>query len=415
MKKIYHLSHTDLDGYGCQAVVEHFRTGMYQMFRRSNTKASKVDEILEDKEPLIKLDVEYFNSNYGEEITKTLTHIFKLMKSYRECGDTDEMLLLITDLNLTEEQAKFVEENIDGFENTEVVLLDHHISGKEVAKDRKWYRLDTTSSGTMLTFLYFFKMFYPDRERSETDIMELAMIVDTYDLWKEQNEKEFSIGKCFSFYLNSVNHYVPRKIYQQHHDGIVRDLVFYVSYACDTDKKVYDLFRHVVIEFVKDTYELDSYPASLQDAIELIDVKSILSELDCSVSDRATILNSVGIPPYRDNQVILELGVYYSDKHISSSVMNKVLKEKPEIFGLMVINPSGTASLRSTGKLDVSKIAKLFGGGGHLCAAGCKFERKDESTTIGEYVNYIVNYIADTVALKQKDEKEKENEKASEV
>lgn len=414
MKKIYHLSHTDLDGYGCQAVVEHFRTGMYQMFRRSETKASKVDEILEDKEPLIKLDVEYFNSNYGEEITKTLIHIFKLIKSYRASGNTDEILLLITDLNLTEEQAKFVE-NINGFENAEVVLLDHHISGKDVAKDREWYILDTTSSATMLTFLYFFKMFYPDRERSETDIMELAKIVDTYDLWIEDRDLDFAIGKCFSFYLDSVNHYVPRKIYQQQHDGIVRDLVFHVSYAYDTDKKVYDLFRHVVIEYVKDTYELDSYPASLQDAIELIDVKSILAELDCSVSERATILNSVGIPPYRDRHVTVELGVYYSDKHISSSVMNKVLKEKPEIFGLMVINPSGTASLRSIGMLNVSKIAKLFGGGGHICAAGCKFERKDESTTIGEYVNYIVNYVADTLALQLKEEEESKNEKDSEV
>lgn len=404
MKKIYHLSHTDLDGYGCQAVVEHFRTGTYQKYRNSS----------KGKEPHIKLDVEYFNSNYGEEITKTLTYIFKLMKIYRERGNTDEMLLLITDLNLTEEQAKFVEENINGLENTEVVLLDHHISGKDVAKDRKWYRLDTTSSGTMLTFLYFFKMFYPDTERSENDIMSLAKIVNAYDLWQEHKEKEFAIGKIFSFYLNSVNHYVPRKIYQQHHDGIVRDLVFYVSYNYPNDKMVYDLFRHVIIEYVKDAYELLSYPESLQDAIELIDVKCILAELDCSVSDRATILNSVGVPPYRDNHVVLELGVYYSDKHISSSVMNKVLKEKPELFGLMVINPSGTASLRSTGKLDVSKIAKLLGGGGHLCASGCKFERKDESTTIGEYVNYIVNYVADTVALKQKEEdkiKNKEEEK----
>ena len=47
-----------------------------------------------------------------------------------------------------------------------------------------------------------------------------------------------------------------------------------------------------------------------------------------------------------------------------------------------------TISLRSTGTVDVSKIAKTLGGGGHFMASGCKY-----NGTLQETKNIIVNEI----------------------
>jgi phosphoesterase RecJ-like protein len=44
------------------------------------------------------------------------------------------------------------------------------------------------------------------------------------------------------------------------------------------------------------------------------------------------------------------------------------------VFIRQVENNSYKLSLRSKGKVDVQKIAKSFGGGGHVAAAGCKVE-----------------------------------------
>ena len=66
--KIYHLSHTDLDGYSCQFVSSFYLK-----------------------------NVEFYNSNYGKEIDKKMSHIIS------KIGD-EKAVILITDLNLTKAQ-----------------------------------------------------------------------------------------------------------------------------------------------------------------------------------------------------------------------------------------------------------------------------------------------------------------------
>ena len=71
--KIYHLSHTDLDGYACQYIVNFY-------FK----------------------DVKFYNSNYGKEINENFTSILNDIEKDEE----NEALFLISDLNLTLKQCE---------------------------------------------------------------------------------------------------------------------------------------------------------------------------------------------------------------------------------------------------------------------------------------------------------------------
>ena len=75
------------------------------------------------------------------------------LKSYK-------IFFLITDLNLTFEESKQLDQdienlNLQGFD-IELLLLDHHGSGKKSADCFDWYFLDTSRSATKITFDYFY-------------------------------------------------------------------------------------------------------------------------------------------------------------------------------------------------------------------------------------------------------------------
>ena len=163
--RLFHLSHTDLDGHSCQLLT-------HRLF------------------PTAK----YYNANYGNEVTaklKLIAHdIFTTAKK------NEKILLLITDLNLTTIECQFINTECEklsnfGF-NLTLQLLDHHISGAEQAKSHSWYKLDISKSATLLTFEYLqanFKEFSPD----ET-LKQYVQAVNAIDLWLE-NEESFEFGK----------------------------------------------------------------------------------------------------------------------------------------------------------------------------------------------------------------------------
>ena len=74
--KLFHISHTDLDGYGCQLITkEYFKEGSF------------------------------YNANYGIEVKLTVKKVLEEILDFKE----EEILFLISDLNLTFQESK--EEN----------------------------------------------------------------------------------------------------------------------------------------------------------------------------------------------------------------------------------------------------------------------------------------------------------------
>ncbi|HEH4008939.1 TPA: 3'-to-5' oligoribonuclease B, partial [Campylobacter jejuni] len=72
--KIYHLSHTDLDGYACQFIVNFY-------FK----------------------SVKFYNSNYGKEINENFNSIIGDIEKDENFG---KAIILITDLNLNLNQCE---------------------------------------------------------------------------------------------------------------------------------------------------------------------------------------------------------------------------------------------------------------------------------------------------------------------
>ncbi|EAK0670972.1 3'-to-5' oligoribonuclease B, partial [Campylobacter jejuni] len=72
--KIYHLSHTDLDGYACQFIVNFY-------FK----------------------NVRFYNSNYGKEINENFNSIIGDIEKDENFG---KAIILITDLNLNLNQCE---------------------------------------------------------------------------------------------------------------------------------------------------------------------------------------------------------------------------------------------------------------------------------------------------------------------
>ncbi len=73
--KLYHLSHIDLDGYGCQ-----YLTNL--CFKEKN----------------------FYNANYGSEVSARINEIIENIKDEKD--DNKERLILITDLNLLRKSAE---------------------------------------------------------------------------------------------------------------------------------------------------------------------------------------------------------------------------------------------------------------------------------------------------------------------
>ena len=102
--KFFHISHTDLDGFGCQLTTQ-------KIFP----------------------DATFYNANYGIEVKIFLKDALEKIEA---CDKNEEILLLITDLNLTTEESKKLNRDIinlndNGFTIT-LQLLDHHGTGKKV-------------------------------------------------------------------------------------------------------------------------------------------------------------------------------------------------------------------------------------------------------------------------------------------
>src|SRR5574344_1454666 len=138
--RLFHISHTDLDGYSCQFLT------------------SKVFE-----------KTEYFNANYGMEVKLTILKVLENITNYKD----EDILVIISDLNLT------------------LQLLDHHITGKKSAEKFSWYFLDDKRCATKIVYDYLLEKF----NASIKDYEFLVNCVNAVDIWLEKEKDNFEFGK----------------------------------------------------------------------------------------------------------------------------------------------------------------------------------------------------------------------------
>jgi oligoribonuclease NrnB/cAMP/cGMP phosphodiesterase (DHH superfamily) len=198
--------------------------------------------------------------------------------------------------------------------NKKVIVIDHHLSNKDDVKFASEYLFNLNHSGAVLAWQYF----HPRKS-----LPRLLRHVEDFDLWRFRlsHTREFS--------------------------AIINDFGF--------DFKIWN-------KLARDLENPKKRNALAQKGKLLLDYENKLIE---RIVKNAEVVNFMGYKTLAVNSPIFEseIGHYLYKKLPPTAIVWRVKNGKI------------TVSLRSNGKVDVSKIAAKFGGGGHKAAAGFALKR----------------------------------------
>ena len=344
--KLFHISHTDLDGYGCQLITkEYFNNGSF------------------------------YNANYGLEVKLSIKKVLQQLLEYKE----NEILILISDLNLTFQEAKDLDADInklinDGYK-IKLQLLDHHISGKKSAETFPWYFLDDKRCATKIVYDYMITEFNCFDMNTKSWLSPLVDAINAVDIWLEHEVKNFEFGKVLMSMITKV-----REINNILFADLNRDFRCYLLKKAAKYIDVVD--GHIKLDndvhFIKkDFLKLNDK----DDTLDNLSANYLVKTLE-NVKDDLTVI-------YKGHKGLLT----YCLGSISIPA-NAFLRANPEYDFFIDINKKGNASLRADGKVDVAVMAtKLANGGGHVNASGCKFDDFIDTINLQEVRAYIQNKL----------------------
>jgi oligoribonuclease NrnB/cAMP/cGMP phosphodiesterase (DHH superfamily) len=344
--KFYHISHTDLDGYGCQLTTQ-------KIFPNAI----------------------YYNANYGTEVKMFIKDALQKI----ELEDKNEdIFLLITDLNLTPDESKGLDRDIrnlntDGFK-IKLQLLDHHGTGQKSADKYDWYFLDTNRSATQITYDYFSEH-YPDfLNNCPENYQLLIQAINAVDIWLE-NDNLFEFGKvCMSMISKAyeINNSLFNQQSRNYKFFLLTQTLQFIAHENGNillDENIYYMKKAFL--------QLDSHNNTLDNLSSNYLVKSLDTKKE-------------------------ELTVHYLDKKglltynlgSISIPANAFLRANPDYDFFIDINRRGRTGFRANNKLDVSILAqKLAGGGGHPNASGAAFKDFKETVIYENVKKFMQNKL----------------------
>lgn len=310
---MHHLSHTDLDGYGCQMVTKHY-----------------FESIL------------FYNSNYGKEINECFNQILDTIQS----STHENHVILITDLNLTLDQAKEFESKANICEkNVLLLLLDHHKTGQECFETFEWYYLDSNRCATKITYDFFAALYGADVALSK-----FVDVVNAVDIWLE-NDPSFELGKVCMGLVSGAKE------------------VNKVMFPTENSAYIFDLLNNA-----QNYFTCNDAPIALDDATHQLKKSFFLTTHNNTLSNLVSEFNVKLLTKNRDKMMITYKqykGILTYNIGNVSVIGNDFLTANPDIDFFMDVTSKKTISLRSNGKVDVSQMAAhIANGGGHHNASG---------------------------------------------
>ena len=337
---LYHLSHIDLDGYGCQYLSS-------KQFDRAH----------------------FYNANYGPEVKARLEEVVAQLERDLFLDGTLNPLVLITDLNLTTKEGHYIEKEVARLGGT-LQLLDHHATGASAAERFDWYFLDTSRSATLITYDWL-------RETYGFDTMgEYARItraINAVDIWLDQDAL-FGYGKVMLGMISGARE-INRTMFPEQ------------------DR----LFKYALIEAGRERIDTEDAPILLDDSLHQIK-KSFFIEEKNDTKDNLVALYVTRLLTQQKQRLEISYkgyrGILGYNVGNTSIVGNTFLMENPDMDFYMDINYRGNFSLRSNDKLDVSLMAAEIGnGGGHPNASGGKIKDYKDSFVYAEVRTFVQNTI----------------------
>ncbi|HUS50939.1 MAG TPA: DHHA1 domain-containing protein [Candidatus Paceibacterota bacterium] len=202
----------------------------------------------------------------------------------------------------------------------EIVIIDHHLSAKRnldlVCPGSFIMRLNMKRAAAILTWKYFFP---------EKRIPKLLLYIEDIDLWKFK--KRFS-----------------------------REIVASINLS-DLDFKEWD-------KLVKDIEDVKKRKGYILEGKKIVEYQNEMIEQIMGDAKKIK-LGKIKTLAVNSSFLISEIG-------------DALIKKLPPIAVVWFeAGDKKRISLRSNGKVDVSKIAEKYGGGGHKCAAGFAIKSED--------------------------------------
>jgi len=338
---IYHLSHIDLDGYGC-----HYLTR--QCFDT----------------------IECYNANYGPEVIARLAEIVKKIEQDTFVhGEDIERLILITDLNLTTKEGNWIEKEAIRI-GAKLQLLDHHATGSNAAERFAWYYLDTKRCATLITYEWLQKHYSFDYNN---DFLPIVKAINAIDIWLSDDEL-FEYGKVMLGMISGA-----------------REIGRILFPAEDRALKL------SMIDTAKNLINEEDAPIKLDDALHAAKKSFFIKEKNDTKDN--LVANYVTELLTKDKQRLTieykgHKGILGYNVGNASIIGNASMLANPDYDFYMDVNFRGNFSLRSNNKLDVSAMAAHIGnGGGHVNASGGKIEGYKDSFVYADVRKFVQEYI----------------------
>ena len=338
---VYHLSHIDLDGYGCQYLSQ-------QCFDR----------------------IECYNANYGPEVPARLGEIVKKIEQDKFIhGDKEESLILITDLNLTTKEAAWIEKEAIRI-GAKLQLLDHHATGANAAERFAWYKLDTTRCATLITYDWFQTHYAFDKEN---DLAPIVKAINAIDIWVN-DDTLFEYGKVMLGMISGA-----------------REIGRILFPAEDRALKL------SMIEAAKNRIDSVDAPIQLDDDLHQIK-KAFFRQEQNNTKDNLVATYVTNLLTTDKQRLTINYkghkGLLGYNVGSASVIGNASMVANEDYDFYMDVNFRGNFSLRSNNKMDVSAMAAHIGnGGGHVNASGGKIEGYKDSFVYADVRKFVQNYI----------------------
>lgn len=256
---------------------------------------------------------------------------------------------LVTDLNVTEPVAKWINILNAQKDGPRVYVLDHHSSGIKTARF-PWCVVDESSCAAQLLFQFLeshclYSMVAKRYTTGDKTLLRYVNAVNAYDLG-DFNSSSGEIGILLNRALAELG-------WRRYSDIMINAL----------SDSVNKFDRNKII--LGETIEASTFPPELLKAAKLREEKD------------AARYESMLKSGYRTQNIFghdLNALVFIGSSFGQDVNIHRILTERPEIDIIATINlVGGTVSMRSIRPdLDLEKIASKFGGGGHKNAAAFK-------------------------------------------
>ena len=232
--------------------------------------------------------------------------------------------IFVTDISVNEEVAELLDKC-----EKDVILLDHHKTAEWLNK-YDWAKVEENdeylgrkTSGTLMLYRYL------DTNKFnvlKSQIRDFVYMVNDYDTW----------------HWNQVGDLKPKQL---------NDL--YYIYKED------NFINKILTFFISENKNIFTSTDDL-----LLNIKQ--SDIDLYIEKKNKSIIRYNINGYN-------VGVVFCENYISE-VGNTLCKLNQDIDLMALINMDGTVSYRTIKDVDVSTIAKKYGGGGHIKASGSQFD-----------------------------------------